>query len=145
MKDMGYMKGDGTLKCKKKELDGPWWETVFVARDDKQKPEVEFIAGPGTHKIDFNGRTIWAHHHQDQTLVTGWERIPEEQEFIHLITFGQDTQILKDFIDAAIVHSMKKDEGMIGIYEQHRWGIGWTKVQSKKPRSLNSVVLDTNL
>jgi chaperone BCS1 len=78
-------------------------------------------------------------------LVTGWERIPEEQEFIHLIAYGQDTTILKEFIDAAIVHSMKKDEGMIGIYEQHRWGIGWTKVQSKKPRSLNSVVLDTNL
>jgi hypothetical protein len=52
---------------------------------------------------------------------------------------------LKDFVDAAIVHSMKKDEGMIGIYEQHRWGIGWTKVQSKKPRTLNSVVLDSDL
>lgn len=34
---------------------------------------------------------------------------------------------------------------MIGIYEQHRWGIGWTKVQSKKPRALESVVLDDNL
>lgn len=40
---------------------------------------------------------------------------------------------------------MKKDEGMIGIYEQHRWGIGWTKIQSKKPRAMESVILDTGL
>jgi chaperone BCS1 len=52
---------------------------------------------------------------------------------------------LKEFIDEAITHSMKKDEGMIGIYEQHRWGIGWTKVQSKKPRTIESVVLDTGM
>lgn len=58
---------------------------------------------------------------------------------------GTDTAILKDFIDAAIVHNMVKDENKIGIYELHRWGIGWTKVQSKKPRSLESVVLDNDL
>jgi hypothetical protein len=34
---------------------------------------------------------------------------------------------LKDFVDAAVENSLKKDEGKIGIYEQHRWGIGWNK------------------
>lgn len=105
------------MKCRKKKQDGPWWEALFNAKDDKQKPEVEFIAGPGTHKVDFKGRTIWVHHYKEETLVTGWEQIPEEQEFIHLIAFGQDNSILKDFLDECIVHSMKKDEGMIGIYE----------------------------
>jgi chaperone BCS1 len=52
---------------------------------------------------------------------------------------------LKEFIDAAIEHNMNKDEDTIGIYELHRWGLGWTKVQAKKPRSLDSVVLDNDL
>lgn len=40
---------------------------------------------------------------------------------------------------------MVKDEGKIGIYEQHRWGIGWNKAQSKKARGMDSVVLDQDL
>lgn len=31
---------------------------------------------------------------------------------------------------------------MVGIYELHRWGLGWTKVQMKRPRPLSSVILD---
>jgi len=37
---------------------------------------------------------------------------------------------------------MEKENDLIGIYELHRWGLGWTKVQSKRPRSLESVILD---
>jgi hypothetical protein len=40
---------------------------------------------------------------------------------------------------------MEKDTDTIGIYELHRWGLGWTKVQAKKPRALDSVVLDDDL
>jgi len=58
--------------------------------------------------------------------VTGDELQPETQEFITLSTWGTDPTILKEFIDAAIEHSMKKEEERIGIYEQHRWDIGWT-------------------
>lgn len=58
---------------------------------------------------------------------------------------GTDTTILKEFIDAAITHNMAKDENLLSIYELHRWGIGWTKVQSKKPRQIETVILDRNL
>jgi len=51
---------------------------------------------------------------------------------------------LKEFIDAAVVHSIKKSDGKIDIWEQHRWGLGWTIAQSKKPRPSESVVLDKN-
>ena len=88
LRDNGHIKGDGTLKCRKKTNDGPWWETIFIAKDDKKKPEVEYLAGPGTHKVNFKGRTIWAHHHIAETLVTGHERTPTDQEFIHLIAWG---------------------------------------------------------
>ena len=103
------------------------------------------MAGPGTHTCVFKGVTIWAHHSIGKTLITGHERSPTAQETITLVTWGNNTDILKEFIDASVCHSMKSDEGKVGIYEQHRWGIGWTKVQSKKPRALDSVVLDTKL
>lgn len=37
---------------------------------------------------------------------------------------------------------MDKNNNMVGIYELHRWGLGWTKVQKKRPRSFESVILD---
>lgn len=37
---------------------------------------------------------------------------------------------------------MQKETNNIGIYELHRWGIGFYKCASKRPRSLESVVLD---
>ena len=40
---------------------------------------------------------------------------------------------------------MDKDNDTIGIYELHRWGLGWMKAQAKKPRPLSSVVLDKQL
>ena len=113
----GYIKGDGTIKCRIKENSGPWWETIFIVQDDKKKPEVEYLAGPGTHKCSFKGRTIWAQHTVGKTLITGWERIPDQQEHITLIAWGNDTTILKEFIDAAVCFSMKADEGKVGIYE----------------------------
>jgi len=66
--------------------------------------------------------------------LTGWEKTPTDVDYITLTTTGTDTTILKEFIDAAIVHNMDKDNDKICIYELHRWGIGWTKVQAKKPR-----------
>lgn len=58
---------------------------------------------------------------------------------------GTDVAPLKELIDDAITHSLNKDEGLLCIYELHRWGIGWTKAQVKKPRNLDSVVLDRKM
>jgi hypothetical protein len=57
--------------------------------------------------------------------------------------YGTDTTVIKELIDAAIIYSMKKDWNKISIYEL-RWG-WWFKSKAKKPRSLESVVLDSNL
>jgi hypothetical protein len=40
---------------------------------------------------------------------------------------------------------MEKDNDTIGIYELHRWGLGWMKAQAKKPRGMDTVVLDKDL
>jgi mitochondrial chaperone BCS1 len=51
---------------------------------------------------------------------------------------------LKEFIDAAIVHTMKKEHNKIAIYELG-WCELWFKKKSKKPRAIESVVLDSDL
>ena len=80
-----------------------------------------------------------------EQLKSGSEKTLTSNDSIVISALGTDTKVLKDFVDAAVVNSMVKDEGKIGIYEKHRWGIGWNKAQSKKARGMDSVVLDQDL
>ena len=80
-------------------------------------------------------------HAVGETIIAGWERMPTEQETLTFITWSNDTTVIKDFIDTTVVHGTEKDNNKIGIYELQRWGIGWAKVQSKKPRPLESDIL----
>ena len=145
MRETGQIKEKGTMKVQLKRNEGNWWEEIFKSKDDRKKPEVEYLYGEGQHIINFKGKTIFADQRITEKLITGWEMVQTNVEYITLTTFGTDTAVLKEFIDATIDHSMKKDEDTIGIYELHRWGLGWTKVQAKKPRTLDSVVLDNDL
>lgn len=77
--------------------------------------------------------------------MTGWERVPTAQDKLHIMVFGQDVKPIQEFIEEAMEHSVKKDDGKLCIYELHRWGLGWTKAQKKLPRALTSVVLDKTL
>lgn len=53
MQDTGHVKEKGTMKVQLKRNSGPWWEEIFQARDDRKKPEVEYMAGQGTHVCSF--------------------------------------------------------------------------------------------
>ena len=106
---------------------------------------MDYVPGAGMHIFEFKGKTFWVNHHIGETLITGWERMPTEMEELTIMTWGNDTSYIKDFIDACVVHNMKTDKNHINIYELHHWGIGWTKVQSKKPRPISSVILDSDL
>ena len=63
--------------------------------------------------------------------------------FIH--AYGTDATIIKEFIRAAQEHCLNVNNEGIGIYEMHRWGIRWSKVQQKKCRPIESVVLDRGI
>ena len=142
MQDKGYINYNSNLKAKVKRDNGPWWETIFKARDDKKLPEIQYSAGGGNHVFTYKGRTLWVHHREGETLLTGWDRTPTLQEDLFINCYGADTTIIKEFIMEAIKHCVQGDNSHIGIYELHRWGLGWTKVQSKKCRPLDSVILD---
>lgn len=143
MKDKKLIKNDGTLRCKIKIDDAPWWESIFKPK--KGKPDLDYSPGAGMHIFEFNGKSFWVSHNIGETLITGWERQPTEMEDLTIMTWGNDTSHIKNFIDACVVHNMKTDKNAINIYELHHWGIGWTKVQSKKPRPMSSVILDSDL
>ena len=40
---------------------------------------------------------------------------------------------------------MEQDKGLLGIYEMSGWMSMWVKVMTKKARTLESVVLDTDI
>ena len=144
MKDKGFIKEDAALKANIKEDDEPWWEAIFKGAH-KKKPVVEYKPGPGDHFIKFKGRTLWINCHEGETMITGHDRVPTNPQEINIMAYGTDTSIIKQFIEESVVHCMQKESDLISIYEQHRWGLGWTKAQTKKPRELESVVLNTNL
>lgn len=90
----------------------------------------------------YKGVKMWVHHVEGETIMTGWERRPERQDKINLYVWGQDPEPIKQFMEDCVTLSIQKDDGKVKIWELHPWGCGWTKVQSKKPRSIESVVLD---
>lgn len=52
-----------------------------------------------------------------ETIVSGWDRTPKQQEWIDIYAFGTNTTNIKAFIDAAIVHMQKKDQEKVIIYQ----------------------------
>jgi chaperone BCS1 len=48
-------------------------------------------------------------------------------------------------VQEAIDFSIEKDSSLTNIYQVHRWGIGWEKCQQKRPRTIESVVLDSDI
>jgi len=78
-------------------------------------------------------------------MLLGCDRTPTVPEYLDIYAWGTDTGVLKDFINTCINHCMLKDNDTIGIYELHRWGLGWIEAQKKKPREIDSVVLDKDI
>lgn len=88
---------------------------------------------------------MWACQAEGETLITGWERKPTKQETFTIYCYGKNTEPLRDLVNDALEFSMEKDSSLTNIYQVHRWGIGWEKCQQKRPRQIESVVLDSNI
>lgn len=108
IRDSGWVQGDGSLTCRIKQDNMEWWEEIFTTKNDKEKPKLEYCTGPGTYVCRFKDTIIWAVQERGEMLTVGWDEQPETQEWITLTCRGPSAAILKEFIEAAIVHSMKK-------------------------------------
>lgn len=76
--------------------------------------------------------------------MVGWENKPETSETIVIMCYGGSTELIRELIDDAVVYSMDVDKGLLGIY-QVMWDTMWVKVMTKKARTIDSVVLDTDI
>ena len=128
MQDANLITNDTVLIANIKQNRGPWWQEIFKARDDKKKPEVEYAPGAGNHIFKFKGKSMWVSHVIGKTITVGWEKKPTELEHIEIVTWGTDVTPIKEFIDTCVEHCMEKETNMVGIYELHQWGLGWTQV-----------------
>ena len=131
MKDMGHIKENTALRARLM----PWWK-----RKDKSKEEMEYLPGYGNHVVKFNGQKLWVVQAVGETIVSGWDRTPKQQEWIDIYAWGNDSTNIKAFIDEAIIHSRKEDQEKVVIYQKY-WH-NWERVRAKVPRPLKSVILD---
>ena len=79
-------------------------------------------------------------------MTAGWNRTPMEMESLTLRCMGRSGNIIRQFIQAAMNAAFEEETEEISIFVQgESWMGGWEKALSKKPRSLESVVLDENI
>jgi hypothetical protein len=84
---------------------------------------------------------MWAYQIQGKTNTVGWEQTPMPEEKIVICCYGRDLNLVKQLVDDAVTYDMDQEKGLLGIYEV-KWGL-WVKANTKKARTLDSVVLDT--
>lgn len=129
LKEKDLLAHDNVLFCNVKESRMEWYEEIFMTKDDKRKPDIEYNPGAGIHAFMYKGTKMWVHHQEGEIIMTGWERRPTRQDKINLYVWGQNTEPIKQFMEDCITLSMKKDDGKVKIWELHPWGwCGWRKV-----------------
>ena len=71
----GFLAGSMTqMKCQLKKKGFTWWWNR--SKEENQKPEVEYLPGPGNHFFTYKGKKMWAVQSEGETLMTGWEKKP---------------------------------------------------------------------
>ena len=95
------------IKKKSKE---EWWESIktdmFKSNDGKEKPDIDYLPDAGVHTTYYKGKKLWIIHEIGELLMVGEDKIPEEQESLRIICFGFNTDVIKEFIDDAVIHCM---------------------------------------
>jgi len=98
------------------------------------------------HVIHYAGARILMHRSKGETVVAGWERVPMQMETLTLSSFGSCVAPLKLLIDDALRASFDEQQDELSVFViNDMWGASWEKALSKKPRSIDSVILDEDL
>ena len=136
-----------TARTFKKEKTWKEWRKEFT-QGDRAPPAVEYRPASNNemHVILYRGKKILMHRKQGETITTGWERKPMMLETLTLSSWGMDNHLIKQLIDDAVGASFQQQSDEVNIFTQCRgWPGGFEKAMSKKPRSIESVILDQNL
>ena len=133
-----------TYKKKKTWKD---WRTEFLM-GQRNPPRMDYQPANNNdvHIIHYAGARILMHRHKGETVVAGWERVPTQMESLTLSSFGSRVAPLKQLIDDALRASFEEQQDELNVFcLSDMWGGSWEKALSKKPRSIESVILDEDL
>jgi len=109
----------------------------------KTPPKIVFQPGPGLHILMYKGRLFFL-----------WRSIIEGSsannftslEYLNIYILGRNRTIIEEFIGEAMEYCIAQDRGQTIIYTQDTtYGTGWARSISRPQRSLESVILDTNI
>merc|ERR1719364_102903 len=86
------------------------------------------------------------HRVKGETVIAGWERVPMQLETLTLSSFGSKVGPLQQLIDDALKWSFEEEQDELTVFVMNNmWGGSWEKALSKKPRAIDSVILDEDL
>ena len=119
-----------------------WW----MPDQELEKSKIKFTPGSGYHSFIYEGVRVFVSHVEGNPMTVGFERRPMKPQTIFLYAYGtRKIKILKKICEESYQHIINKDRENVNIYSKHEWWSSWTKIQSKPPRKIETVVLDSTI
>lgn len=148
--EKGYIsKGMSNFNCKIQRASKSHyiWQKQDDFNNDLDKPKITYTPGSGFHSFYYKGLKVFFVHKIIDRLTVGFENKPLTIESIRLFTYGtKHVRTLKELCDEAMNKALNMDKDKTNIYALGNfWSAVWEKVQSKRQRPLESVILDSNI
>lgn len=135
-----------TCKIERNSKARPFWRKSNDFDQDFTKPKISYTPGIGYHSFSYKGFKVYFTHQILDRLTVGFERKPVTVESITLFTYGlSHVKTLQGLCDEAMTHSLVSEKDVTNIYALGDWGSIWEKVQSKRQRPIETVILDANI
>lgn len=145
----GYIKkGISNYNCRvqRSQKGGPCWINADDFDQDTEKPKISYSPGIGFHSFKYKGLNIHFSHQVQSRTTVGFDRKPTTIESIRMFTYGLGhVKQLKELCQEAMEYAISQDKDKTNIYSLAEYFNLWEKVQSKKNRQLDSVILDSNI
>ena len=135
-----------TCKIRRSAKSGPIWESSKDFNKDQEKPKIIYTPGIGYHSFVYKGLRIYFTHVVIDRLTVGFERKPMTVESIKLLAYGfGHVEKMKELCEEAVKFAMIQDKDQTNIYAISEYLNVWEKVQSKRHRPIETVILDCNI
>eukprot|EP01038_Epipyxis_sp_PR26KG_P013782 gene13782-18487_t len=149
LKDQIGATGNMQVSTKKKKFTWKDWKKEFSGMSKLEAPTLDLRPNDDSaiHIIKYKGYDITFYRKKGETLTVGYDRTPLTKEEVTLSVWGTSNALLIEFLQAAVLASIKKEEedGMnIYVMSTTSWSGGWEKALTKKARAVDSVVFDVD-
>ena len=139
------------LLAEKKKVKLSWMERVKIwSTGEDPKPELDLKPDntSALYTFMYKGKRVALYRKKGETITTGYNRQPLDQEDLTLTTWGRDHSVLQSLMQQAIDEEFELDQTddlTIWVRTQDSWLGNWEKAVTKKRRGLSTVVLDAEL